>query len=261
MDLPLRARAFLIHLAFSSAIAIAAIGVIFAVWHPGVLADLQGISQLILVLIGVDVTLGPLLTLVLFNPGKARHLLKLDLSIIAICQLAALLYGLTSIFLARPVFIVFNVDRFTIVTAGEIVEESLSRTQNSEFRKLPLGRPQIVASQLPESAEARSELLFYSLETGNDIYQMPEFYTPYDSALESVVKRANPLSSLQKSNALDNAQWQEFLTTLGQPPDSLSTLPVEGNARDGSAIVDTKTGRVVKITTLTPAWHTKKANP
>ena len=47
--------------------------------------------MLILLMIGVDVVIGPLLTLIVFDPKK-KHL-KFDLVVIAALQLAALAYG------------------------------------------------------------------------------------------------------------------------------------------------------------------------
>ena len=71
-------------------------------------------------MVGVDVVCGPLLTLVLFNPAKSRRELRLDLSLVAVIQLAALAYGLYSISLARPVIQAFETDRFAVVSAVEI---------------------------------------------------------------------------------------------------------------------------------------------
>jgi len=56
----------------------------------------------------VDVCLGPLLTLAVFDPKKKE--LKRDLSIILLIQLSALFYGIYTVSVARPAYIVFAVD-------------------------------------------------------------------------------------------------------------------------------------------------------
>jgi len=54
------------------------------------------------------VCLGPLLTLAVFDPKKKE--LKRDLSIILLIQLSALFYGIYTVSVARPAYIVFAVD-------------------------------------------------------------------------------------------------------------------------------------------------------
>ena len=67
----------------------------------------------------MDVVCGPLLTLVLASPRKSRRERWLDFSLIGLIQLAALAYGMHSVWVARPVALVFEVDRLVVVTANE----------------------------------------------------------------------------------------------------------------------------------------------
>ena len=108
-----RVRASAVHLGISTVIALAALTLIYLVWYPQSLAETQGVSRLALVLIGVDVTIGPLITLIIFN--RAKKSLRFDLAVVACLQVAALIYGMHSIFIARPAIIAFNVDRFDVV--------------------------------------------------------------------------------------------------------------------------------------------------
>jgi len=52
------------------------------VWYPPPLFQLLGGFELLLLIVAVDIALGPLLTLVVFKSGKKR--LKFDLSVIAL---------------------------------------------------------------------------------------------------------------------------------------------------------------------------------
>lgn len=251
--LPFRLRASLIHLSCSAVVAAVAMTVIFLAWHPGAIARLQGVSRLIIVLIAVDVVLGPVMTLILFNPTKARHLLKLDLGIVASLQLVALAYGLVMIFNVRPVYVVFNVDRFTIVTAAEIVQDSMPRAAPA-FRTLPLGSPRIIAARLPDDPAARTDLMFSSMDGGADIFQYPELFVDYAQERGQALARCRSLAELKARNDLDTRDWQVFLASLKRPPAELAYLPVEGNAREGVAIIDRRAGDVVELVDLYPAW-------
>lgn len=75
------------------------------------------------ILAGVDVVLGPLLTLIVFKPGKPS--LKFDMSVIVLVQLVALLCGATIIYQQRPTFTVFGMDRFSSIPAKEVEFEKL----------------------------------------------------------------------------------------------------------------------------------------
>ena len=86
-----RWRAAGIHLLISIAIAGAVLALMLGLWYGPTLFQAMGGAGLALILIGVDVVLGPALTLVVFRSGKRG--LKFDLTAIALLQVVALLYG------------------------------------------------------------------------------------------------------------------------------------------------------------------------
>jgi hypothetical protein len=79
-----------------------------------------------LIVVTVDVILGPLITLAVFNRAKPWTELRRDLVIVALIQLSALGYGLWTVFVARPVHLVFEYDRFRVVHAVEVPPEMLA---------------------------------------------------------------------------------------------------------------------------------------
>ncbi|HSS27048.1 MAG TPA: hypothetical protein VLL50_03790, partial [Usitatibacter sp.] len=112
--------ASLAHIALSALIAFAVFLPIYFVWYPDVLFESAGGKDLFFLIVGVDVTLGPLITLVIFRPGK-RGLL-FDLVVIALLQTAALAYGVSVLFEARPAYIAYVKDRYEIVRANSFPE-------------------------------------------------------------------------------------------------------------------------------------------
>ena len=98
-----RLRASVIHLAISLAIASLAALLVFGWWYPHPYRDLSGGRELFTLVVAVDVVLGPLITLVIFNPAKTRRHLVMDFTVIGLLQVAALAYGLWTVFVARPV--------------------------------------------------------------------------------------------------------------------------------------------------------------
>ena len=99
-----RWKAAAIHLSISAAIGLVVGALLLLVWYPPPYFHAAGADQLVLLLVGVDLVLGPLLTLILFRSGKKG--LKFDLAMIAVLQTTALVYGLSVVLQSRPVFLV-----------------------------------------------------------------------------------------------------------------------------------------------------------
>lgn len=118
-------KAFFAHLAISGIIAALAMIVVFYVWYPSPLDTAIGVTEIFLILLAVDITIGPLITFIIYKRGKKT--LAFDLVVIAILQLIALAYGMHTVFIGRPAFVVFNVDRFDVSRAHELDTKSLEK--------------------------------------------------------------------------------------------------------------------------------------
>lgn len=242
----------LIHLCISALVALVAMALIFRVWYPGALAPIQGVNRLVLVLIGVDVVIGPLITAIIYDPAKKW--LRLDLAVIAALQTTALLYGLHTIFIGRPVYVVFNVDRFNVVQAQDVDRASLEKAVKQGQPGLPWWGPRTLASRLPTDAKEREALLFSSLSGGADLPQLPHLFVPYADDRAAVRARQRPLRELKQLNGLDDAAWTALLATLGRGESGLAYLPLMGKEREGAVVVDAGTARIIRILALTPGW-------
>ena len=75
-----RIKFFLGHLAISLLIALIAIAIVFFVWYPAPLAQAVGVTSIFLMLLAIDVIVGPLFTLLVYKQGKKT--LKSDLTVI-----------------------------------------------------------------------------------------------------------------------------------------------------------------------------------
>ena len=120
-----RFRFALFHLLSSICVA-AFVGVlVFLLWYPPPFLVISGGGSLFILIMAVDVGLGPTLTAVAASTGKPIGELRRDLALIVVVQVAGLMYGLHTLALARPVLVSFEIDRFRVVTAADIDPESL----------------------------------------------------------------------------------------------------------------------------------------
>lgn len=243
-----RWQAFLIHLAISALIATAMVGLTLALWYPPPYFAGMGGPMLLRLLIGVDVVLGPLITLIVFDPAKPR--LKYDLMAIAALQLAALAYGTVVMFEARPVYNVFVKGRFEAVAANRIDDASLARAKG-EFGALPLTGPRVVGAAMPTDPEESSNIALASMRGGPDVTELPHLYVPYADVAPQVAAAAKPLSTLSRQGQVHAEAVSEFAKAHPGAA-NLGFVPVKARDRDFSAVVDRKTGEIVGYLPLNP---------
>lgn len=171
---PSRLRAALLHLVVSILIATAVAFVVYGVWYPGRFAEISGGTGLFRLILLVELILGPVMSLVIYNPKKSMRELLLDYSIVGAVQMGALIYGLYSVSLARPVFLVFVVDRIEVVSAANLSQEDLALAQ-SPCGSLPWGGPQLVCAPMPENSVEKNAVIMSAL-SGKDLQFMPKYY-------------------------------------------------------------------------------------
>ncbi len=244
-----RWKASAIHLLICATIGMCVISAMLFAWYPQPYFDALGGGKLAFILLGVDVVLGPLITLVIFKAGKKG--LKFDLAVIALVQLSALAYGLHVVFEARPVYIVFSVDRFDLVAANEVVPDAVTGAPREEFKSLPLTGPLIVAADLPEDKEARTKVMFSSL-SGVDIQHLPQYYVPYQERTAVVLSKAKSLAKLRERRADAAERFTQLEQELGVRTNELMYLPLVTKKVDLTAVIDPASGRIMKVLPVDP---------
>ena len=113
-----RYQAFSVHFLVSLLVVFNFAFLIFSQRYPEPFFSADGGWSILRIIILVDLVLGPCLTLIIYKPGKKG--LKFDMSAIAVVQLVALIYGGSILYQERPIFLVFSVDRFVLVSADDI---------------------------------------------------------------------------------------------------------------------------------------------
>lgn len=232
-----------IHLAASVLTALLAATVVFAVWYPYPYREISGGRELFQLLVVVDVLLGPLLTLVIFNRTKPRRELRRDLAVVVLIQLAALGYGLWTVFVARPVHLVFEFDRFRVVHAVDVPPELLGKTPPG-LNALPLTGPTLVAVRPFRDSQEMMESTVVALQ-GIPLAARPDLWQPYASAVPEVLKAAKPVSTLKARFAARAGDIDAVLAAAGRTPASTLYLPMVGRKSFWTVFLDPVTAEVV----------------
>jgi hypothetical protein len=243
-----RWQAFALHLLLSALVATSVVVLVVWLWYPEPYFAAMGGAVLLRLLIGVDVMLGPLITLMIFDPKKPS--LRVDLAVIAALQVAALAYGGWVMFQARPVYTVFANDQFHTVPANAIDAGSLARARD-EYRSLPLAGPRLVSARMPDDPQETVRIVLEATTGGADLPDLPHLYGPIEQAQADIVRTARPLVSLAQQGK-EAADLVGSFVALHGGSRSLGYLPVRARNRDFAAGVDRANGEVVGYLAISP---------
>jgi len=241
--------AFLCHFSLSLLVVGTVLAIVFLLWYPGLYFRVVGAMEVLKVLIGVDLVLGPVLTLILYKPNKPG--LLVDICMIAAIQLSALVYGVSVIYQERPYYAVFSVDRFEVLAERDV---DLSSIPDAERFVKPWGQPLVVFANLPTDTEARNRIIEETLFEGKpDIHRRPELWSSYDERADAVISRAKPLANLV---ALRPDVAGEITALMGQydNTDQLVFVPIMGKRRVFSLVLDTISKHPLEIIDIDP-WE------
>ena len=182
------------HAVVSLLVALGSAALVFGLWYPMPYRAMQGVGSIYLLILVVDVVCGPLLTLVMATPKKSRRELFFDLGIIGLIQVAALLYGMHAVWIARPVVLAFESDRLVVVTANEIDKSGLSKAPEGLRQLKNTGVLEVATRQHRSNAELL-EGIDRSM-AGDSPAMRPDWWEPMSQHLNEMRAKARPLSEL-----------------------------------------------------------------
>lgn len=225
------------HLAVSATVALVAAGLVFGIWYPNPYREVLAVGPIFLLLLVVDVVCGPILTFILASPTKSRKESILDLSLIAVVQIAALIYGMNAVWSARPVVLAFESDRFTVVSANELDHSELRKAPPG-FDKLPFAGVLQVATRRPSS----NAELFAGVEmslAGLGPALRPAWWVPIGQKHEEMRAMAKPLKELIERRPDHAKALRDAAKSTGMAEMDLLYLPLTSSkTKDWIALLD-----------------------
>jgi len=194
--------------------------------------------------VSVDVVLGPLLTFAVFDRTKGWPVLRRDLAVIGVLQLAGLGYGLWTVQVARPVHMVFEYDRFRVVHLVEIPKE-LEAQVPPGIELAPLRGPTLVALRPFRDGEEQGAMTMSALE-GLPLSARTELWEPYEVGRSEVLKAARPAAQLKQRFPQRAAEIDAALRSSGHDAAGAAYLPlVARKAEAWTVLLDARTAEVI----------------
>ncbi len=246
-----RLKAFSIHLIVSATIAASVIALMLLLWYKPPFFSALGGKHILLILLGVDVTVGPVITLIIFNHLKSRRALTFDLSVIALLQAAALIYGMSVLFHARPVFVVFSKGSFDLITANMLSDRDIAHARIPAYRSLPLTGPIYVYTAMPIDIKERNEVVL-GLMDGKDLPQLPQYYTPYNEHGAIEGRAAKPIAELKLLNPHLVAEIDRALQASGRDKSDIGYVPLRAKFQEQAVLLGKSDGKVLALLEVNP---------
>lgn len=236
-----RLRAATLHSLGCLAVALLALALVFLVWYPWPWAVIAGGLGLFQLIVGVDIVIGPVITFAVFDRRKAWPVLRRDIAVIVLLQLVALGYGLHTLFVARPVALALETDRFRAVSAVEVLTEELPQAPEG-LRQLPLGGPHLLRTEAPTDPTEKFESITTAL-AGADLGMRPRYWRDWDDTARAQVREhARPLERLVRT-APDKAEALErAIADTGLARERVGYLPLLARRAEWIVLVDRETG-------------------
>lgn len=240
-----RLRAATIHLLISFVVAGLVALFLLLVWYPSPWREAAGGVKLILIILVVDVTLGPLLTFFVFDRKKKS--LPYDLAFVGLLQLSALVYGCYIAADARPAFVVAVGDRIYVTGANAILPESYAAAKDPVFAAAPWTGPVLIGAIVSGSADERFKALSTAM-AGADLNEYPAYFVAWSDALPKLLEKSQAAAALLARSGSEQAKLERWLQQYAD----LRVVPVKGRFGWYAGLLEPGSGIVVDVLNFDP---------
>jgi hypothetical protein len=216
-------------------------------WYPGILYTTDGGWEGMRIIIGVDLVLGPLLTLIVFKSGKPG--LKFDLAVIGLLQSSCLLAGTYVVYDERPLALVYYDKHFYTVSSDTFGDYDRP-VPGFSGQDLPI----YIYSEVPEDPIEKADFLNerYLLEQPAWIYEPT--YRPMNLFMDRIIEQGFPIEELWALDVSD--QLGPWVEEHGGDQRDYAFYPVKSRYTDGFIVIHRANKEFVDVITIkAPIWH------
>jgi hypothetical protein len=244
-----RLKAFSLHLLSSATALTLILGSLYFGWYRWPGWHLTDVTTVVLVMVCVDVVLGPTLTFIIANQKKSRRELTRDIGIIVVVQLCALIYGSVSLWNGRPLYYAFSESVLQLVQAYDIdaKDAETGRQENPALAPHWYSLPRWIWAPLPQNAEESRKIVESAVTGGDDVISMPKYFKPWEDGLPSLRSQLKKVDDVPYFAKSQKKKLKERIKAAGFPDDQLNTMPLTGRGHPLLAVFDPVT---LKITGL-----------
>jgi hypothetical protein len=244
-----RLKLFSLHLLSSAAILTLILGSLYFGWYRWPGWYLTDVVRVILIMVCVDVVLGPTLTLIVANQKKSRRVLARDIGIIVLVQLCALTYGTAQLWDGRPLYYAYSEGVLELVQAYDIDanEAKLGREQNPALAPHWYSLPRWIWAPLPQDAETAAKIAESAVTGGDDVISMPRYFKRWEDGvptLRTQLKKVDEVGYFAKS---EKKKLRDKIRAAGMPDDQSDTMALTGRGHPVLAVFDPASLKIAAV--------------
>jgi hypothetical protein len=235
-----RLKAFSWHLLSSVTVLALILGCLYFGWYRWPGWYLTDVTRVILVMVCVDVALGPTFTFIVASKSKAHRVLARDIGIIVAVQIGALIYGSALLWNGRPLYYAFSENVLQLVQAYDIEanEAEKGRRENPTLAPHWYSFPRWVWAPLPQDPEETKKIVSSAVIGGDDVISMPRYFKPWEDGLPSLRKQLKKVDDVAYFARSQKKRLKERMKSAGFSDDQLNTMPLTGRGRPLLAVFD-----------------------
>ncbi len=221
-----------IHLGISGLIfCVLAYFIIFK-WYPFPYFTADGGWQGIRIIALIDLVLGPLLTLIIFNHHKSRREIRFDLGTIALVQASVLAWGIYTVHDERPGAVIHWDGEFYTMPSKSFKEQSIELNELYRFSE---ERPPLIHAHRPTDVETLEEVLRLSTEENLAPFEQLHLYRSFRENRDEIFISKLDVDEIITRNAEMKNELDVFIAESGNQKEDYIYMPL--NARYHNVIL------------------------
>jgi hypothetical protein len=244
-----RLKAFGLHLLGSTSALSVILGGLYMGWYHWPGWHLTDVAPVVMVMVGVDVVLGPLLTFIIARASKPRRELVRDIAVIVAVQLAALIYGSMSLWNGRPLYYAYSEGMLQLVQAYDIDAEqsAAGRRKNPALAPHWYSLPRWIWAPLPQDSDEAQKIVTSAITGGDDVVSMPQYFKPWEQGVPELRKRLRKVEDVAYFAPSEKKKLKERMRAAGVDPDQLNSIPLTGRGQPLLAVFDPTSVKLAAI--------------
>ena len=237
--MPTRLKAFSIHLSISAIAFLIILYFILLHWYPKPHFTVNGGWQGIRIMLFVDIVLGPILTLLIFNPAKSLKAIIFDLCMIGLIQISAFTWGAYAVHSQRPVALSLSDGIIYPVLVEELTIQEKSPV---DIQTMDDGKPPVVYAREAVTEEEQAGAFAYEFTEG--IISAKLFFL-----MEPIKQHIDALFMASLENTGDAPEKflqlkEDYLKNKNYNADEIAFVPFEGRYGN-SLLVFNRNGQII----------------
>ena len=172
----------------------------------------------------------------------------------------ALIYGTYALYLERPLYVTFNVDRFNLVSITSInIQELRDKSPEISLFASLFKEAKFVYVEIPDDAKQRMNITFEAISGGKDFFQHPKFYRQYQDFSDNLNSNSHQLSL--KNILQFHPGLAERINNIAKinnlPLHKMLFYPIVGEKSDAIIVLKKKNAKQIAILENIDPWIIK----